>query len=194
VTYFSKSTHKIENISKAFRANENETFRYLYKTYKTQFVNSIQGANSGVDREMAIDLFQDSMVVLYDNVIQNKLKEVGNIKAYLFRVGQLLAYERLRKQKRSNDLKGKLKQANSRLDVHLDQYDFLNRDGRSLKAKSLLEKLGQRCRDLLIAFYYRNLTLEEIAIGDEYSNANSVKSQKFKCIQRLRNYTNEFGE
>ena len=194
MTNSNKSTHTIENISKQFKDNADETFKFLYKTYKIQFVNYIQKANSSIDRETAIDIFQDSMVIMYDNLVQNKLREIENVKAYLFRVGQLITYDRLRKQKKNSEVKGQIAKESSDMGSYLDQYEFLNPDNDRRKVKNLLDKLGERCRDLLIAFYYRNLTLEEIAIGNEYSNAKSVKSQKFKCIQRLRNYANESGK
>jgi len=49
-----------------------------------------------------------------------------------------------------------------------------------------MKYMGDKCRELLILFYFRRLSLKEIAAELDYSNTDSVKSQKYKCIRQLK--------
>ncbi len=46
--------------------------------------------------------------------------------------------------------------------------------------------MGEPCAPLLLLFYWDKLTWEDIALQLHYKDANSAKSQKYKCIQKLK--------
>jgi RNA polymerase sigma factor (sigma-70 family) len=59
----------------------------------------------------------------------------------------------------------------------------------SLEQKLLntfFKKLGKKCREMLILFYSRGLSVEEIAEYANYTNSSVVRSQKSRCIKKLR--------
>lgn len=49
-----------------------------------------------------------------------------------------------------------------------------------------LARLGVGCRKLLLLFYYFKKNMEEIATELNYTNADNAKSQKYKCLQKLK--------
>jgi DNA-directed RNA polymerase specialized sigma24 family protein len=51
---------------------------------------------------------------------------------------------------------------------------------------SQLERTGMRCLQLLKAFYYDNLALNDIAKRFGYNGVRSATVQKHKCIEKLR--------
>jgi DNA-directed RNA polymerase specialized sigma24 family protein len=51
---------------------------------------------------------------------------------------------------------------------------------------SQLERAGMRCLQLLKAFYYDNLALNDIAKRFGYNGVRSATVQKHKCIEKLR--------
>lgn len=56
------------------------------------------------------------------------------------------------------------------------------------KMKKGLEKLGEPCRELLLDFYVRNLSMQELSEKFGYTNADNAKNQKYKCLQRLKKF------
>ena len=50
---------------------------------------------------------------------------------------------------------------------------------------SEVQKMGEPCHSLLDSYYWENLSQKEIAEKFGYSNADSVKTQKYKCIKKL---------
>ncbi|HZB12761.1 MAG TPA: hypothetical protein VE467_07030, partial [Chryseolinea sp.] len=56
---------------------------------------------------------------------------------------------------------------------------------------AVLELTGKKCLHLLRAFYYDDLSLEQIKTIFGFSTTRSASSQKFKCIEKIRNTIQE---
>lgn len=177
-----------ENIIEIFKKEENAAFKILYKRYKSSFVTRMTSNNSGITKDDAIDIFQDSLIILYDKIVQEEILTLEKPDSYLNRIGQLLVFEFLRKKKATDNAHS----FNKTLVQEVVGYEFLSKEeSKGVLSKSYLNQIGQRCQELLIAFYYRGLTLKEIAASDNYKNANTVKSQKHKCLSQLKKIYNE---
>ena len=81
----------------------------------------------------------------------------------------------------------------SRKNVQLKNFeDFIRVEesesefSQDIDIKNLFAEIGEACRKLLILFYYRKRSMEEISLELNYSNADTAKNQKYKCIQRLK--------
>ncbi|MTI23147.1 sigma-70 family RNA polymerase sigma factor [Fulvivirga sp. RKSG066] len=57
--------------------------------------------------------------------------------------------------------------------------------------ENCLISLGHPCSEILKLFYYERKNMEEISINLGYKNADTVKNQKYKCLQRLRKLMKE---
>jgi len=49
-----------------------------------------------------------------------------------------------------------------------------------------LDQVGEPCRTLLKDFYHNNKSMQEIATEFGYTNPDNAKTQKYKCLVRLR--------
>ena len=55
--------------------------------------------------------------------------------------------------------------------------------------------LNQPCNQILWAYYYDEMSMEEIAKIINFSNANSVKTKKSQCMSKLKdNYSDVIKE
>ena len=52
--------------------------------------------------------------------------------------------------------------------------------------ENTLSKIGEPCKSLLEAFYIHKKTMPEIADAFGYTNADNAKTQKYKCLVRLK--------
>ena len=57
--------------------------------------------------------------------------------------------------------------------------------------QSIIKSMQDTCRNVLQGYYWDNLTTSTIADMFGFANANSVKTQKYKCLQKFRNKYNE---
>jgi hypothetical protein len=49
-----------------------------------------------------------------------------------------------------------------------------------------MAKIGEPCKSLLEAFYINKKQMQEIALEFKYTNADNAKTQKYKCLVRLK--------
>ncbi len=49
-----------------------------------------------------------------------------------------------------------------------------------------LNKIGEPCKSLLEAYYFQKKNMPEIAVAFGYTNADNAKTQKYKCLVRLK--------
>ena len=50
----------------------------------------------------------------------------------------------------------------------------------------LIESLGENCKKILMAFYYDNLSIQEMLVNLPYENEQVVRNKKYKCLQKLQ--------
>jgi DNA-directed RNA polymerase specialized sigma24 family protein len=60
------------------------------------------------------------------------------------------------------------------------------KNGDLLFMESALQKIGEPCKSLLEAFYLEKKSMPEIAEMFGYTNADNAKTQKYKCLLRLK--------
>ena len=52
--------------------------------------------------------------------------------------------------------------------------------------RSAMGKIGEPCKSLLESFYVNHKSMQEIAAFFGYTNSDNAKTQKYKCLMRLK--------
>ena len=63
---------------------------------------------------------------------------------------------------------------------------YKNSDAKKKKMESALQLLGEPCKTIMEDFYIHNRSMQEICERFGYTNADNAKTQKYKCLQRLK--------
>ncbi len=133
----------------------------------------------GGTRDEACDVFQDSIVVLYEMKAANKVP--GNLKneqAYLAGIAKH-QWSRYCESKNKTTAVG---------DADAQLPDAApTPEPATARLLQLLGSAGQRCMELLHAFYYDNLSPAKAASRFGYAGERSATVQKYKCLEKLRN-------
>lgn len=139
--------------------------------------------NYNCSRDEALDIFQTSVIILYDNVISGKLTQLSvDIKSYLMGIAKNKALELIRAKSKNSGL-----DPYSILANHIvTEQDHSIEEIQLIYAAESLEKLGDPCKSLLQYFYYQKMNMEEIALRMGYKNTDTAKNQKYKCLKRLQ--------
>lgn len=136
---------------------------------------------NGGDVDEAKDVFQEGVIVLYRHIKLGKFKEEYKIEGFLFKVCRNLWINR-----------AKQKQNLSEFDVYAanetgENFLFKNvvDEERYKIIQGVFESLGERCRDLLNATIYDNMSMKEVATTMGFSTTDAAKTKHYKCKQRL---------
>lgn len=168
----------------AVKKGDSKALELLYRAYRTEFVGWLC-AKTNANQEMALDMFQESVLILYKNAKSGRLDTISSsIKTYLFAVGKRNYLYRNRQHK--------VKAADLELeDLPIEQLIVFPKEGNPMTDRqqlvaTLLPKMRPTCRNILYLFYYQNQRLKEIAENLNYKNTNVVKVMKVRCMEALR--------
>ena len=75
-------------------------------------------------------------------------------------------------------------QDHTQVDDEVDKHNEM--DLQFDKMASALELLGEPCKTIIEDFYIHNLSMQDICERFGYTNADNAKTQKYKCLQRLK--------
>ncbi|PQJ09823.1 RNA polymerase subunit sigma-70 [Flavipsychrobacter stenotrophus] len=158
--------------------------------YKQQFpiINSWLIKNGG-STDDAADLFQEAMVVLFSKVQNEDFALTCAIGTYLFSISKHLWYKRLQQQQKGP---GRLydNTEDDGAEVGIAYEEDINvhheREVHFNQLDTALDQIGEPCRSLLKAYYHKDKSMQEIAADFGYTNPENAKTQKYKCLTRLR--------
>lgn len=165
----------------SLKKNSEDELEKLYSLYKEEFVNWSVSAYK-IRTEMAADIFQDAVITFYWNVKQEKLITLtSSIKTYLFAIGKNLALKKINKQSKMV-VDNEVVEFNA---AAIDPLPLESTDRQRLVAK-LMNKIGEPCKSILQLFYFHRYSMGEIAKRLDYKNEHVVKSQKLRCLKKIK--------
>jgi RNA polymerase sigma factor (sigma-70 family) len=152
--------------------------------YKDNY-NMIQSLiiNNNGSSEEAKDVFQEAMLVLYEKVRSGSFELNCQIKTYIYSVCRRLWLKRLQQLNRFSPEVSSLDTVVP-VEEEIDEHE--KRDAEFEMMDKAIGSLGEPCRSLLEAYYLQKKSMQEIAIGFGYTNADNAKTQKYKCLMRLK--------
>ena len=163
-----------------------EVLTQLYRRHFPMVLHFVT-TNSGSEDE-AKDVYQESLIILYEKVRGGSFELQCQLKTYIYSVGRRLWLKQLAHKSRFvvNDTETLASDRVAAGQLSDDLTDHEERDRQfDLMAESL-DRLGEPCRTLLEDFYIRHLTMQEITEKFGYTNADNAKTQKYKCLVRLK--------
>ncbi|WP_210487192.1 RNA polymerase sigma factor [Rufibacter aurantiacus] len=156
----------------------------LYKLHFSMVLFFVQ-SNSGTEDD-AKDIFQEAVIVFYEKIKAGQLELNCQIKTYLYSICRRLWLKRLSRSSRFSH--GMIEDTESELAPHVDA-DAEQAEQNELKFEAMgnaLGQLGEPCKTLLEDFYIRSMGMAEITEKFGYTNVDSAKNQKYKCLMRLK--------
>ena len=136
-------------------------------------------------QETVEDLFHECTEIFLNNVRNNKVERLTSIGAYLVGVGKNIVNGRIKSPSFFlQELDETIVQRFERVvGPEIDPEDF---EKRVHLLEKCMEILGEPCRTLIKLSETSNMSMEEISQITGHKNADSAKTQKYKCLKRLR--------
>ncbi len=152
--------------------------------YKDNF-NMVQSfiLNNNGSTDDARDIFQEAMIVLYEKSRVANFSLHCQLKTYIYSVCRRLWLKRLQQLNRFTGQVESLEEVVP-VEEELENHEKLNAD--FMMMEQAMSKIGEPCKSLLEAYYIQKKHMQEIAEGFGYTNADNAKTQKYKCLMRLK--------
>jgi len=133
----------------------------------------------GGSSDDARDLFHDALFVLLKKLEANQFTLSGSLNGFLYHTTRILCLEKLRKENKTVRHTGEIpdEMAEQEMEDH----------SRIFMAERALEKIAEKCRDILHLFYHEKRSLEFIAKRFGLKSEQAAKTQKYKCLEAARN-------
>lgn len=173
-----------------FIADErNKVLAYLRKTFSVS------------DDDLS-DIYQEASVALFTNIRDGKLSNLtSTLSTYFLRICINQTLKFMGKQKKGVPLFDDSRLTNKdtfRPDKIDELYQLCTEDEEAEKVsrtekivQNIIDTMPDTCKSIFKGYYWDNLTTSTIADMYGFSNANSVKTQKYKCLQKFHNKYNE---
>ncbi len=166
---------------KGLAANDTDAIETIYRENFSAIKAFIIKNNGYTDD--ALDIFQEAMIVLFEKVKPGSFTLSCQLQTYLYSICRRLWLKKLQKQNRFNPSLETIEEIVP-VDDEIEYHEKKNSD--FLFMESALQKIGEPCKSLLEAFYLEKKSMPEIADSFGYTNADNAKTQKYKCLMRLK--------
>lgn len=148
------------------------------------------------------DIFQESSMALFLNIRDGRLANLtSTLSTYFLRICINQTLKSIGKQQKvvplfdDNTITNKDEFRSDKID---ELYRLCTEDEDAERVaqserivQNIIEVMPDTCKNIFKGYYWDNFTTSTIADMFGFANANSVKTQKYKCLQKFRNRYNE---
>ena len=187
--FFLQSDNRILDL---IRKGDEEALVILYNSNRKAIISFVTRNNGSYDD--AEDMLQEALMVLWERVRSGRFEYASKLSTFIYAtVKNMWSRQLARKRK---EIPTSLRDRRS-VDPDMNPsgevsvLDELIQSEQAQLVRSALAKLGEPCKQLLLLFYWEELSMEEIAIQIGFANAESVKSKKYQCKKALEKLLRE---
>lgn len=199
-----------KEIIQSFLDNNQRGIREAYYAWRMPFEQSLTRLLPNTD-DMD-DAYQEAFIRLQQHILTERLT-ADNIEksllAYFKTIGRYVALEIINQRNKGRnqmhedeatdtiDIKEELELSDDMddepqySDQSFDPNDDMDTQERERIIRSLIEQLGKPCAPLLLGYLWENKSMEILAQELGYSNADSAKSQKAKCMKKVKTFVKQ---
>lgn len=167
----------LEGLAASDRKAVETIYRDNYNMVQSLVINNNGSADD------AKDIFQETIIVLYEKVRSGSFELNCQVKTFIYSVARRLWLKRLQQQNRYSAPGDNMETVIAVEDV-LEDHEQRNAEFEMME--KAISNLGEPCKSLLEAYYLQKQTMQTIAANFGYTNADNAKNQKYKCLMRLK--------
>ena len=161
--------------------NSDSVLKRLYIAYFPMVLQLIINNNGTTDD--AKDIYQEAVIILYNKIKAGDFELSSKLKTFIYSICRRLWLKRLSHMSRFG---GDIRDFQEHMHVEDEVEKQNDMDIQFSKMESALQLLGEPCKTIMEDFYIHNLSMQDICERFGYTNADNAKTQKYKCLQRLK--------
>ena len=161
--------------------NDKKSIETIYRENYSMIQSFVLNNNGSADD--ARDIFQEAMVVLYEKSKLPAFILSCQLKTYIYSICRRLWLKRLQQLNKFSTQSDSLEETVP-VEEDIEEHEKVNND--FILMEHAMSKIGEPCKSLLDAYYLQKKNMLEIAGEFGYTNADNAKTQKYKCLVRLK--------
>lgn len=174
---------------KVLREGSDREIEKLYSDLRPRFI-AVLVKKFGASESQAVELYQNAFCILWEQCDGEKIQSIsGSIDSYLIGIGKNVLREERRK---TSDRLTPLDNVKSPSDNEMME-SMANLGGDGLLEEAF-DRLGDRCKNVLKMYYYREFNMESIASRMGLKNTDVAKKTKYECLKKMREIYLELTE
>ncbi len=172
---------KDKEILELLRKNDKQVIAALYKSYPPveRFVRRYGG-----NAEDARDVFQDSLIVLFQNVRKSDFELTCSVGYYIQQVCKYMWKDKLKVKNRTISMTDFQQLESEISDNQIQEKEI--KENRFYVLEKAIRRLGGKCQEVLNFYYIQKLSMKAIAEKLGYGSVATAKTRKYKCLAQLR--------
>ena len=171
------------NIIEGLRKQDDKILNWLYDNYLQSVKNHVL-KNSGSDEDVS-DVFQDTIILLYSQIIEDNLNLTTDLKGYFFGIARNVWSAQLRKKQKTIELEVDLPDEEGAEDI----YDPI--------LERIVSRVFQKLKpdqQMVLNLFSEGLSYEEIAVKMNLKNEIYARRKKYLCKEALLELVKEDPE
>jgi len=158
----------------------------VYRLHRGAFIQWSK-SKFNCSEEDAADSFQDAIIVMIKMAREGKMSDIKvGLKTYLFAIGKRLVWNRFRSQSKTDTVDPESFKLTADLDTSI--LDKIEEDHRQNRVRLALQKLSEKCQQLLTLLFFKQYSTEAVVAELGYKGADVVWVQKSRCMKALREH------
>ncbi|MFK8009417.1 MAG: RNA polymerase sigma factor [Saprospiraceae bacterium] len=154
--------------------------KILYQQFFPMISHLIQRNSGGL--EDVEDLFQDGILVLFNQVKKNDFVLTCKLRTYFYSICRNLWLNKLNQRK--TDIVD-IQDHESFIVIEPTIFKSIEVNEEKEAMLKLIGHLGEDCQKMLTYFYYERIKMKEIAIRMNFANDQVARNKKVKCLKKL---------
>lgn len=154
---------------------------HLYKLHFPMILQLILNNSGNLDD--AKDIYQETIIVLHDKIKRGDFELNSKLKTFIYSVSRRLWLKKLGQKSR---FLGDINDYEDFVAVENDVEVHQEKDKQFMLMNTALLGLGEPCKTIIEDFYINGMSMFSICEKFGYTNADNAKTQKYKCLQRLK--------
>lgn len=185
------SDTKVKEINSAdewiarLRSGSTLWFDEFYKENRDAFL-LWGGKNHNLEKDELLDIYQNAMIILFENLRHNRMNGLqSSVVTYLYGIAKNLIFKHHRKNELINRHEVRLKEHYRFLSCTTEDFEKMY-----IIVSKALARMTEPCKSIIRLFYIEGLQLSAIADRLSYSKTDVLKTQKSRCLKKLRETVN----
>jgi RNA polymerase sigma factor (sigma-70 family) len=170
-------------IIEGVRKQDNKILNWIYDNYYQSVKKHILN-NSGSADDVS-DVFQDTIIVLYNQIADNSLKLSTDLKGYFFGIASNIWSAQLRRNLKTTGLE---------IDIPIEEDEELINDPTLERVVSRAFQKLKPDQQMVLTLYSEGKTYEDIAVLMNLKNETYARRKKYLCKEVLLEFVKEDPE
>jgi len=172
-------------LQQRLRQDDQRALEEVYQKYRQAFLQ--YGMKWKLNEADILDVYQDAAIIMHQQFVTRQIVlEGASVKTYLFGIGKNLLMRKIKQKTKVNSYH------TVAMEDEVEEMEWEAEEVTTEQKKLALyfAKLGAKCQEILKLFYYQGFSIKEIVQFSHYKDENTVKSQKSRCLKRLKQLIN----